>query len=290
MIIKELIIDDESEDLGVYAVSIVSNPAIETAFEYFSKEQTIKLGRRAQKAEESGIDLNEFWVYTAEPDSEIISTSHKFCVQKAGNVYHISEIQGWANLSQQQKDDYKFVSTSNFFATFNDTIPNKNIDQQIFGCRHHLRKVRNIDEIPTYKQQIFKKKPDEFQKTELTSQKIELKVSDKEKHEISGVALRSGQFIYRKDIDGQGPGYVYFSRETIRKIKEKYGYNRTLTIEHSADITGSAILLDSWLKDDDENNTTEWFLKYKILDNNLWEAIKNEVIIGFSIEALFRVK
>jgi len=281
MIIKELIIDDENEELGVYAVSLVSKPAIETAFEYFN-EQTIKLGRRQQKAQEAGVNLDEFWVYTAEPDSEIISTSHKLCKQKAGNVFHISEIQQWATLDP---DTYKFVTSSSFFATFDGSQANKNIDQQIFGCRHHLRRVRNVDEIPVYKQHLFKN-----EKVELTSQKIELKVSNPEKHEISGIALRSGQFIYRKDIDNQGDGYVYFSRDTIRKIKERYGFNRTVTIEHSADITGTLILLNSWLVENDEENYTEWGLHYKVLEDTLWQAVKDKAVVGFSVEALFKVK
>lgn len=286
MIIKELIIDDENEELGVYAVSLVSRPAIESSFEYFNDQQTIKLGRRQQKAQEAGVNLDEFWVYTAEPDTEILTTSHKFCKQKAGNVYHISEINAWGNLSQPQKEDYKFITDSSFFSTFNGQNDNKNIDQQIFGCRHHFRRARNVDEIPEYKRQIFSKN----EKVEMASQKITLKVSDKDKHEISGVALRSGQFIYRKDIDNQGDGYVYFSRDTIRKLKDKYGFNRTITIEHSLEATGTCILLDSWLVENDEENYTEWYLKYKVIDENLWNIIKNEEVVGYSIEALFKVK
>jgi hypothetical protein len=286
MIVKELIIDDGNDELGVYAVSLVSRPAIETPFQYFNDQQTIKLGRRQQKAVESGVNLDEFWVYTAEPDTEIIPTSHKFCKQKAGNVYHISEIKGWAGISQAQQEDYKFILDSPFFANFNGESSNKNIDQQIYGCRHHFRRVRNVNEIPNYKRQLFKKD----EKVEMADQKIILKVSDKEKHEISGVALRSGQFIYRKDIDEQGDGYVYFSRETIRKIKERYGFNRTISIEHSMNATGSCILLNTWLVENDDENFTEWYLHYKVIDNTLWEAVKNEAIIGFSIEALLTIK
>lgn len=290
MIIKELIID-ENEELGVYAVSLVSKPAIKTNFEYFNEQQKVKLGRRQDKAAEAGVNLDDFWVYTAEPDAEIISTSHKFCKQKAGNVYHISEINAWGSFSQSQQEDYKFITTSPFFATFNKDTANKNIDQQIFGCRHHLKRVKNIDQIPEYKRSLFSKNeppkvvPQNF--TLKASQNFELKVSDKEKREISGVALRSGQFIYRKDIDGEGDGYVYFSRDTIRKIKERYGFNRTITIEHSEDITGTAILLDSWLVENEDN--TEWFLKYKIIDDKLWEVIKDEQVVGYSVEALLMV-
>ena len=83
---------------------------------------------------------------------------------------------------------------------------------------------------------------------------------------------------------------MFFSRETIRKIKEKYGFNRTITIEHAGDITGNAILLDSWLVEDEEKGQTEWYLKYKILNDKLWEVIKDEMVTGFSVEALFTFK
>lgn len=313
MIIKELIIDDENEELGVYAVSLVSRPAIETTFEYFNKQESIKMGRRQQKAQEAGVNLEDWWVYTAAPDSEVLPTSHKFCKQKAGNVFHVSEIQGWGSLNASLQEEYKFITNSNFFASFDGTNPNKNVDQQIFGCRHYFKRVRNIDEIPAYKLEIFKT-PDENTELEsqkivlkamedenfkFSSQKIFLKVSNAEKHEISGVALRSGQFIYRNNIDNQGEGYCYFSRDTIRKIKQKYGYNRTITLEHSLNpelnevwenATGTCILLDSWLVEDEEKNMTEWFLKYKVVDDKLWELIKNETLVGFSVEAIFKIK
>ena len=123
-------------------------------------------------------------------------------------------------------------------------------------------------------------------KTDFT---IDFRVSNEEKREVEGMALQSGQFIYRHDINGLGPGYVFFTRDTIRKVMKRYGFNRTITIEHSENITGSAILLNSWLDEDDGNNITKWYLKYKIIDDTLWNAIKLGLIKGFSIEGLFDV-
>lgn len=109
-------------------------------------------------------------------------------------------------------------------------------------------------------------------------------ISSQEKHEVEGVVMTSGKFIYRNDVGDGSDGYVYFSRDVVRKLKESYGFNRTITIEHMSNITGTAILLDSWLVEDDDNNITQWFTKYKIINDELWKAIKAGAIKGFSIE------
>jgi len=281
MIIRELIIDDDNDELGVYAVSLVSNPAIETNFLYFNKE--IKLGRRSQKADEAGINLDDWWVYTAEPKPDIIDTSRHFCKMRAGNVYHISEINSWS--LPNEKDGFIVGSNTNYFTSFEKNSL-KNVDNVIYGCRHYFRRVRNIQEIPSTKLSLitnFKNYKTNF------SQDVQFKIVDSEKMEIEGVAMISGKMIYRNNINGKD-GYVYFSRDTVRKIKEKYGFNRTITIEHEDNITGTAILMESRLIENNEKNTTEWRLRYKILNTKLWEVIKDQFVVGFSIEGFFEYK
>jgi len=281
MIIRELIIDDDNDELGVYAVSLVSNPAIETNFLYFNKE--IKLGRRSQKADEAGINLDDWWVYTAEPKPDIIDTSRHFCKMRAGNVYHISEINSWS--LPNEKDGFIVGSNTNYFTSFEKNSL-KNVDNVIYGCRHYFRRVRNIQEIPSTKLSLitnFKNYKTNF------SQDVQFKIVDSEKMEIEGVAMISGKMIYRNNINGKD-GYVYFSRDTVRKIKEKYGFNRTITIEHEDNITGTAILMESRLIENNEKNTTEWRLRYKILNTKLWEVIKDQFVVGFSIKGFFEYK
>jgi hypothetical protein len=129
-----------------------------------------------------------------------------------------------------------------------------------------------------------------------TTQRITFKIEDTEKKTIRGLILQSGQMIYRNDIGGQ-PGYVWFSRETVRKLKEKYGMNRSLTFQHRDDVTGNAILMKSWLEeeDDDDIKITKWFMEFKLLPTatgeKLWNVIKAfDGECGFSIEAIFNFK
>lgn len=276
MIIKEFIIGDD-EDMGVQATSLVDEPAILENFEFFNK---VKMGRLKDKEVEPGVRLGDFYEYTASPEPEIIDTSHEFCRKKAGFVYHISEINAWGNMGSTDREKFGFNLDSNFFKGFNGNTGSFQVNQQIYNCRHWLRKVNSINDIPKYKQKMFiNKRPVDLS--------INFKVSDIEKREIEGMVLQSGQFIYRNDINGLGEGYGFFTRETIRQLKEKYGMNRTLTIQHNEDITGKGILLDSYLTE--ENDETQWYMKWKIIDQGLWEVIKLGYVRGFSIEAFFDV-
>jgi len=274
-IIKELVLNEDREESGIHAVSLVTDPAIMENFVYFNKDVKIDLAQT-----DAGVPVRDFYEYTAQPEPEIIENSHQFCREKAGNVYHISEINAWGRMGSQTKKSYGFNTDSKFFSNFNGNVGSFNVNRQIYNCRHWLRRVNSVNEIPAYKRTMNFKNQNNLR----DDLKIEFKVSNKEKREIEGLVLQSGQFIYRKDINGK-EGYVYCSRETIRKLKEKYGFNRTITIQHEEDMTGSAILLDSWLNEDDEQ--TKWFLRFKIINDKLWELIKVGDLRGFSIEAIF---
>ena len=118
------------------------------------------------------------------------------------------------------------------------------------------------------------------------SHKIFFDIQNEEQRIVTGLVMKSGQWIKRKDADNSGnPGYIYFSRETIRKMRDIFGFNRKMTIFHSDEITGDTILLESFLKENQD--TTEWHLTYKILTDKLWSYIKDNRIKGFSIEAWF---
>lgn len=285
--IKQLIMDDD-ENYGVKAISLVDDPAIETNFLFFNKEKpkTNLFFKNEIKLEllnetPGGSYIRDFYHYTAQPEPEIIETSHDFCRHKAGNIYHISEIQSWGKLNENEKKEYGFNTESNFFASFNG-VGSFNVNDQIFNCRHWLRRVNGIDEIPEYKRRM------KFSKDK-SILFVDFKVSNKEKREVEGLVLQSGQFIFRDDLDGN-PGFVYFTRETVRKIMKKYGFNRSITIQHKEDITGTSILMDSWLIENEEDNKTQWFVKYKIINDKLWDVIKKGLVKGFSLEGIFSFK
>lgn len=301
MIIREAFIDEEDfmsefSDVGVYAMSIVDYPANEKSFIAYHQDLQY---RNVNVGDGYIIDLNEFWKYTAEPDPQIIETSHEFCKYKAGNVHHISEIRGWDKYKNRDFNNKPsgFIDDSTFFANFNGiNSVSFNIDNQIFNCRHHFRKVMRLSDIPEYKQKMYRKKV--VDGVDLSSDKnTYMKFSvEKDKQEIVGPALIPNQMIYRSDINGEGPGYIWMSKDTIKKIKERFGYNRSFTIQHQADITGKATLLKSWLHPDTKETLDfnvpdgSWILRYKILDKQLWDVIKQKKVVGYSIEGFFKLK
>ena len=112
---------------------------------------------------------------------------------------------------------------------------------------------------------------------------------NEEKHTIRGLVMRSGQWIPRNNVDGQGnPGYCYFSKETVKKMKDKF-YSNKLTINHRDDITGDCIMTNSWLEKGqypDKKEYIDWNVEYKVLTRRLWDYVKTNKV-GFSIEAYF---
>jgi hypothetical protein len=269
--IKELTIND-SDRTGVECISFVENPAIEEQFEFFKYDIPAIL---------------PYFKFTAYPDPEVIATSHPFCKEHAGRVYHTSEINEWSTLNHSKGDYYGsgWIDDSNFFQSFDGSgSQGFQGSSQLYQCRHTLVRVASMDEVPRNKWKYL----DMSLSEEVQNGQVTLQLSDELKREVSGPVLISNKMIYRHNVDGfNNPGYVFFSRETVRKAKEKYGFNRSISVQHKENITGSAILLDSWLVEDEKTNTTKWFCKYKIIGEQLWNYIQNKKVLGFSIEALF---
>ena len=257
-IVKELKMSEE-EYSGIQSISFVPDPAIEANFEYFASNKL------------------PFFKYTAEPQPETIDTSHEFCKNHAGKIYHISEINNFA-----KERDKSFMDVD-YFANFTDETTEHNIDQQLYNCRHHFRRVKDINEVPKSKIGLIKTNMEE-------ESYFTFNIENEEKRQVQGLALKSNQFIFRKNADGKGnPGHVYFSRDTIRQLHKKFGFNRSISFKHREDITGNAILLDSWLVEDEKNIETSWYLKYQIIGEPLWAQVKSGNVRGFSIEAIMKM-
>ena len=271
-VIKELKLDEDNPMNGCQAISFVSTPAVtDSILEYFAKNN-ISVSFAQGKL--------PFFRYTASPDAETIPTSHAFCRQHAGKVYHVSEIKKFVR-------NHEWKNDSNFFHSF-DGEGDAACEDQIFECRHWLQRVSSLSEVPRNKWSMLSEELENFEQNEELF--FEFSAINPEKREVQGLALKSGDMIYRHNADGHGnKGYVWMSRDTVRKLAEKFGYNRAITLQHEKDITGAAILLNSWTEEDDENNCTKWYLKYKVVSDNLWQLIKDHKVKGYSIESIFTI-
>ena len=130
--------------------------------------------------------------------------------------------------------------------------------------------------------------------------KMEFQTIDEEQKIVVAPAMIPNSLIARKDEAGN-EYYVYFSKDTIRDISEKFfknNYTNNTDINHDGDVTQHNTLLESWIKDDEEFDKSNkygfestpvgtWFLSYKINDDETWNKIKAGQLQGYSISGNF---
>lgn len=130
--------------------------------------------------------------------------------------------------------------------------------------------------------------------------KIHFKAADEDKRLIIGAAMIPDLKIFRTDPQ-RGDFYVYFSKETIRQINQKYhrkGFERNVNLMHDKDqhadgvyYVGGFITDDKMgLKDPEgfDNPEGTWYVIMKVDNDELWNNfIKTGEFKGFSVEGLF---
>lgn len=128
------------------------------------------------------------------------------------------------------------------------------------------------------------------------SKEVKLSLND-EKKELLGVALIPDMPIYRRDE--QGEYYIVFSAESIRKIAinfyKKLNVNMA-DVEHNHNIENGITYFQSMIIDKEQGicpkafkdlpNGT-WIVGCKIDNINVWDAVKNGTVKGFSIDGIF---
>lgn len=133
----------------------------------------------------------------------------------------------------------------------------------------------------------------------LSKQQIELKALD-EKRIVMGAALIPNKKIYRRDKDKEFE--IYFTDETVRRASELVfmrNQHQNATLEHAVKLSGMAIV-ESWIIEDDEKDKSNiygfdlpkgtWMITMKVMDDNIWDKVKNGEVKGFSIEGYFAEK
>lgn len=123
---------------------------------------------------------------------------------------------------------------------------------------------------------------------------------DDEQQIVTSVVMLANTPIYRND-----DGYEYklvFTPEAIRKMAFDYfsknNFNK-ISIEHNGEVLeGSAILLESYFVDNVKSVPQKfgkipegsWIMSYKVVDKELWQAIKEKKLRGFSVEVVADLK
>jgi hypothetical protein len=134
----------------------------------------------------------------------------------------------------------------------------------------------------------------------MSEQKSEWKFAeDDDKQVITGPAMKAFQLIPRRDEDGN-LFHVYFSEDTIKRLSEKFlkEHKQHMTdVNHSMLPTEENTLLESWIVEDPEMDKSkalgfnptkgDWYVSYKINNDETWQKIKEGKLNGFSIAGQF---
>lgn len=131
---------------------------------------------------------------------------------------------------------------------------------------------------------------------------IELKF-DNSKHIITGVVCLADTPIYRYN-EKLGEYYVVFTKETIRKMVEKFakdGLFASVNLQHdNAKFVDGIYMVESYITDKERGiNPIEfsdipqgsWICSYKVENENLWnEIINGDKLNGFSLQGMFKLE
>ena len=124
-------------------------------------------------------------------------------------------------------------------------------------------------------------------------------VDSEEKRIILGPCMVPDQEIFRKDKDGN-PYYVFFSKDTIFQIQEKFMRRKYLDnadTEHNGKAEQDVYVIESWIKEDENDKSTKygfgdlpigtWFVSMKVRNDEVWEKIKDGSLAGYSVSGFF---
>lgn len=124
------------------------------------------------------------------------------------------------------------------------------------------------------------------------------KTIDEEQRVIAGPAMIPDKLIYRIDPDGE-EFFVFFNKDTIRDLSEQFllqGKQNNMTLEHESTLNDLSVV-ESWIVEDSEKDKSSmygyqlppgsWFVKVKVLNDDVWNLVKEDSVSGFSVEGVF---
>lgn len=127
-------------------------------------------------------------------------------------------------------------------------------------------------------------------------------IQDEEERIISGVLMLADKPIYRNDEEGEY--YVMFTKDTIKKIAQKFfekGYQSNVNLMHdSGQKVEGLTMFESFITDEkrgiqpmkgfEDVPDGSWFGSFKVNNDEVWEKIKSGEFTGYSVEGLFQYK
>ena len=133
-------------------------------------------------------------------------------------------------------------------------------------------------------------------------EKMMFNIENLEKRELFGVIMLSDTPILRNEnkILNISVHYITFTKETIRKIVEKYSkrkLNDSVTLDHNVSTDG-VYMFESYTINREQGiyppkefidiPDGSWVGRFKVENEEVWNSIKNGTFKGFSIEGEFK--
>jgi len=127
-------------------------------------------------------------------------------------------------------------------------------------------------------------------------------IQNEEEKIISGPLMLADTPIYRNDANGEY--FVVFTKDTIKKIAQKYfkkGYQSNVNLMHDSGQQLSGLtMFESWIVDEkrgikpmkgyEDVKDGSWFGSFKVENEDVWQMIKDGKVRGFSVEGVFNYK
>jgi len=128
---------------------------------------------------------------------------------------------------------------------------------------------------------------------------IKFATADEDQRTIVGPILIPDMKILRMKEDGKTPYYVTFSKETVKKIAQKYireNNANNITLEHTQSVNNIS-LVESWITESSKYDKSKaygltvkpgtWMGVFKLDNQEVWNKVKSGEYKGISLEGLF---
>lgn len=129
---------------------------------------------------------------------------------------------------------------------------------------------------------------------------VKFQVVSETEHILSGPLMIADQLIYRNN-DKFGEHYVKFSTDTIKSIAIKFakkGFQKNVNIMHEASMQVEGVtMFESFIVDKkrgimpmkgfEDVADGSWFGSFYVENEDVWNAVKDGNLKGFSVEGLF---
>lgn len=135
---------------------------------------------------------------------------------------------------------------------------------------------------------------------EKNSKPLSFAVQDEDKRMVRGVVMTADTPIYRRDKNGY-EYYVTYSKDTLRMMAEKYlamGFQNNVDTMHNWELEEGVHMQELFIKDVENGINPKGFedikdgslfCQFHVLNDTIWNEIKEGVYKGFSLAGQFEV-